>query len=163
MLLKILKPHDKETVKQYIDKLQEGKKFKVEVTLRRSSKEKMKRYVETLPDGEFNLDIKQEREIRTISQNSLYWLWLTCIMAETGNDKDYLHIFFGKKYLPQDRRIVFNYPVDVTTSTTSLDTAQFTHYLERIQQFANSELGIVLPNPEDLHFKEFYETYKDFI
>lgn len=136
MLLKILKPHDKETVKQYIDKL---------------------------PDKKFSVEIKQKREIRSISQNALYWLWLTCIMAETGNDKDYLHIFFGKKYLPQERRIVFNHPVDITVSTTSLDTAQFTHYLERIQQFANAELGIILPNPEDLHFKEFYETYKDFI
>lgn len=163
MLLKILKPSDKETVKQYIDKLQEGKKFKVEVTLRRSSKEKMKRYVETLPDGEFNLDIKQEREIRSICQNALYWLWLTCIMAETGNDKDYLHIFFGKKYLPQNSRVIYGETVIKPVSTTSLDKAQFTHYLERIQQFANSELSIVLPNPEDLHFQDFYNTYKDFI
>jgi hypothetical protein len=136
MLLKILKPHDKETVKQYIDKL---------------------------PDKKFSVEIKQKREIRTVSQNALYWLWLTCIMAEPGNDKDYLHIFFGKKYLPQNSRVIYGETVNITVSTTSLDTAQFAHYLERIQQFANSELGIVLPNPEDLHFKEFYETYKDFI
>jgi len=136
MLLKILKPHDKETVKQYIDKL---------------------------PDKKFSVEIKQKREIRSVSQNSLYWLWLTCIMAETGNDKDYLHIFFGKKYLPQNSRVIYGETVNITVSTSSLDTAQFTHYLERIQQFANAELGIVLPNPEDLHFKEFYETYKDFI
>ena len=136
MLLKILKPHDKETVKQYIDKL---------------------------PDKKFSVEIKQKREIRSISQNSLYWLWLTCIMAETGNDKDYLHIFFGKKYLPKESRVLYGETVEITVSTTSLDTAQFTHYLDRIQQFVSSELGVVLPRPEDLHFKEFYETYKDFI
>jgi hypothetical protein len=136
MILKIFKPHDKETVKAYVDKL---------------------------PDKKFTVEIKQKREIRTVSQNSLYWLWLTCIMAETGNEKDYLHIFFGKKYLPQNSRLIYGETVNITVSTTSLDTAQFTHYLERIQQFANAELGIVLPNPEDLHFKEFYEHYKDFI
>ena len=132
--------------------------------LNKSDKEKVKQYVDRLPDGKkFNVDIKQKREIRTVSQNSLYWLWLTCIMAETGNDKDYLHVYFGKKYLKQEQRIVFNYPVAITVSTTSLDTLQFKHYLDRVQQFANVELGINLPNPEDLHFKEFYETYKDFI
>lgn len=132
--------------------------------LNKSDKEKVKQYVDKLPDGKrFNVDIKQKREIRTVSQNALYWLWLTCIMAETGNDKDYLHIFFGKKYLPQNSRIIFNQQVEQTVSTTSLDTKQFKHYLDRVQQFANVELGINLPNPEDLHFKEFYETYKDFI
>lgn len=126
-------------------------------------KEKVKQYIDKLPDKKFTVEIKQKREIRSVSQNSLYWLWLTCIMAETGNDKDYLHIFFGKKYLPQNSRVIYGETVNITVSTTSLDTAQFKHYLDRIQQFASSELGIVLPNPEDLHFKEFYETYKDFI
>ena len=136
MILKILKPPDKEKVKQYIDKL---------------------------PDKKFTVEIKQKREIRTVSQNALYWLWLTCIMAETGNEKDYLHIFFGKKYLPKESRVLYGEIVEITVSTTKLDTAQFTNYLDRIQQFASSELGIILPRPEDLHFQDFYNTYKDFI
>ncbi len=136
MKLNIIKPSDKEAVRQYIDKL---------------------------PDKKFTVEIKQKRELRSVSQNALYWLWLTCIMAETGNDKDYLHVFFGNKYLTQNSRVIYGETVNITVSTTSLDTAQFTHYLERIQQFVGVELGIVLPNPEDLHFKEFYETYKYFI
>jgi len=136
MKLKILKPSDKEKVKEYIDKL---------------------------PDKKFTVEIKQKREIRSLSQNALYWLWLTCIMAETGNDKDFLHEYFGKKYLPKESRIICREKVEITVSTTGLDTLQFTHYLNRVQQFANVEFGIILPNPNDLHFKEFYETYKDFI
>lgn len=111
----------------------------------------------------YTLKITVEKRIRTLSQSRLYWLWLSCISAETGNDKDYLHEYFKGKYLPKDQRVIFGQRVEITISTTSLDTAQFTHYLERIQQFANSELGIVLPNPEDLQWKQFYETYKDFI
>lgn len=126
-------------------------------------KEKVKQYIDKLPDKKFTVEIKQKREIRTVSQNALYWLWLTCIMAETGNEKDYLHIFFGKKYLPKESRVLYGETVEITVSTTKLDTAQFNHYLDRIQQFASSELGIILPRPEDLYFKEFYETYKDFI
>jgi hypothetical protein len=127
-------------------------------------REKVKTYIDRLPDGKtFEVEIKQKREIRSIPQNKLYWLWLACIMNETGNDKIDLHKFFSEKYLPHNINEIFGEQVERTISTTILDTLQFTKYLERVQQFANTELGIVLPNPEDLHLAEFYEQYKNFI
>jgi len=136
MILKIIKPSDKEAVKDYIDKL---------------------------PDKRYTIEIKQKREQRSISQNALYWLWMACIMNETGNDKIDLHKFFTEKYLPVSFHLVFGKQIERSVSTTSLDTIQFTHYLERIQQFASSELGIILPKPEDLQWAKFYEQYKNFI
>lgn len=127
-------------------------------------REKVKTYIDRLPDGKtFEVEIKQERKTRSIPQNKLYWLWLTCIMNETGNDKVDLHKFFSEKFLPHNIKEVFGAQVEQAISTTILNTLQFTHYLERIQQFANTELGIVLPNPEDLHWQEFYEQYIHFI
>ena len=35
--------------------------------------------------------------------------------------------------------------------------------MSKIQIFANTELAIELPNPEDLKFVEFYEYYKNYI
>lgn len=105
--------------------------------------------------------IEVSKEKRSHSQNSLYWMWLTCIEQETGNDKDYLHIFFCKKFLPIKEKKVFNEVVYDRTSTTELDTLQFKYYLDRIQIFANSEINIQLPNPEDLNWNEFYNFYKD--
>ena len=46
-------------------------------------------------------------------------------------------------------------------STSKLNTAQFTAYLEKVQVLASSELGIVLPVPEDRIFEEFYEQYEN--
>jgi hypothetical protein len=121
-------------------------------------------YINNLPDGKvFEVEITKKRETRSLPQNKLYWLWLTCIMNETGNDKIDLHKFFSEKYLPVNIHAVFGEQIERAISTTILDTLQFTHYLERVQQFANIELGIVLPNPEDLHFLEFYEQYRHFI
>ncbi len=119
-------------------------------------------YVTKLPDGkQFDVNITQKRQKRTISQNSLYWLWLTCIHNETGNDKDILHREFAKMYLPKKSGHFFDEVVEHPVSTTSLDTKQFTEYLDKIQVFVNAELGIVLPNPEDQTWEIFYETYKD--
>lgn len=134
-------------------------KFKIN---KQADKAAITSYIEKLPDGKrYTVDITLKREKRTLSQNALYWLWITCIADETGNEKDILHDEFGKLYLPKRSGNFFGEHVEKAVSTTSLDTKQFTEYLNKIQVFVTSELGIILPNPEDLAFESFYETYKD--
>jgi hypothetical protein len=85
-------------------------------------------------------------------------------MDETGEHKDVLHEYFKQYYLGTTECLVFDkYQVMMTPTTTALDTKQFTDYLNRIEQFASSELGIVLPRPEDEIWAEFYEKYEKFI
>ena len=110
-----------------------------------------------------NVIINQYREKRSISQNNLYWLWLTCIEQETGNDRKYLHIFFAKKYLPITETKVFNEIIYDRTSTQDLNTLSFKHYLDKIQIYSNTDIGIELPNPEDEKFKYFKEHYSKFL
>ena len=109
----------------------------------------------------YNLSLSVKRKIRSVSQNALYWLWLTCIEKETGNDKIDLHEYFKQEFLGHITKEVFNTEVYPLRSTTGLNTKEFTDYLNKIQVFVASELGIVLPLPEDQHFSEFYEKYKD--
>ena len=104
-----------------------------------------------------------KRAKRSIDQNSLYWLWINCISNETGNDKYELHRFFKSSILGIESRICFGIVYNDTTTTKDLDTAQFTQYLEKIQIFANTELGITLPNPDDLEFERFKDFYSKFI
>ena len=135
MVFKVVNECTKKAVISYIDKLPEGKKYKVSVTL--------------------------NRDRRSLSQNSLYWLWLNCISAETGNDVDALHDYFKDRFLSRKVEI-FGDECSVGTSTTKLNTAEFTAFLDKVQQFAAGE-GIILPNPEDLYFEQFYQQYKNFI
>ncbi len=135
MVFKVVNECTKKAAISYIEKLPEGKKYKVSVTL--------------------------HRDRRSLSQNSLYWLWLNCISAETGNDVDALHDYFKGRFLSRKVEI-FGDECSVGTSTTKLNTAEFTAFLDKVQQFAAGE-GIILPNPEDLYFEQFYQQYKDFI
>lgn len=111
----------------------------------------------------FTMVIKENKSRRTIDQNRLMWLWLSCIENETGQDRESLHEYFKTAYLQGEFRFVFRKQVEIPPSTKKLNTAEFTRYLDRIQQFANVELGIALPNPNDLRWQEFYETYKNYI
>ena len=120
-------------------------------------------YIDSLFAQDKRVTIVITKEKRTLDQNRLYWLWLTCIAQNTGNDKDNLHEFFILKYLQPELIQVFEKLIYKRLSTTLLDTRRFTEYLNKIQLFANTELAIELPNPEDLKFAEFYEYYKNYI
>ena len=120
-------------------------------------------YLETLFEQEKDVRIEIFRKSRTLRQNRLYWLFIACIEQETGNDKEYLHIYFCKKFLPIIEKKIFNEIIYDRTSTTSLDTLGFKYFLDKIQGFASTELNITLPNPDDLHFKEFEEHYKNYL
>ncbi len=108
----------------------------------------------------YTVEIIEKKANRSISQNSLYWLWLTCIEFETGNNRDDLHDIFKHKFiLPKEVNILGEKIMKWTT--TDKDTLQFKHYLDKIQIFASTELVITLPNPEDQYWNEFYNYYID--
>ena len=128
----------------------------------RESKDAAISYIDKLPeDKAYDLSVTQKKSKRTLSQNSLYWLYLSCISDETGGDKDDLHMFFRKKYLKRGELIFGNESITSTYSTKQLDTKLFTEYIDKIVIFASSELGIILPNPSDKYWEQFYEQYKD--
>jgi nitrogenase molybdenum-iron protein alpha/beta subunit len=108
----------------------------------------------------YSIEINQKKKVRTLSQNRLERLWLTCISFETGEDTDVLHDIFKKKWLEPE--IIEKYGVKVERyTTTNLNTIQFKYFLDKIQTFANSELGIVLPNPDEKYWEEFFDFYTD--
>lgn len=119
-------------------------------------------YIENLnPEKEYTVDIALKRRIRTVSQNRLYWLYLTCIEDETGTDKDSLHDHFKNKFLRVSEITLGNDTITKILSTTKLTTKQFSEYNKKISVWANVELGIILPDPNDRMWEQFLDHYKD--
>ncbi|EMJ3293028.1 recombination protein NinB [Acinetobacter baumannii] len=122
------------------------------------------------------VEIKPESKDRSKAQNRLYWKWLHEIHKKTGNDEDQLHFEFKKKFLinilkrddesyaemclaisqlKQSESEQFRAIADGVireTSTTRMNTSQFTNYLNLIEAFALKEFGMVLPVPDDLKY-----------
>lgn len=126
-----------------------------------NGKEAVINAISSLDDKEcFDVTIKKKRWKRSISQNSLYWLWLTCIEQETGNSREELHDYFRAKFLGAEEVKVFDETIIRLISTTKQDTLEFKRYLDKIQMFASMELHISLPDPEDKYWSDFYGMYK---
>lgn len=114
------------------------------------------------PAKEYDVTVSIHRQKRSIPQNALYWMWMSCIAEELGSDRNQCHEDFGNMFLPKIQvKGIGNEYNERPVSTTTLDTAQFTAYLDQVQAFAASELGIVLPTPEDRIFEGFMEFYQD--
>lgn len=136
-------------------------KFKI---ITNGDKEAVKAYLDNLPSGKiYTAEITKKPSKRTMDQNRLYWLWLNCIAkdGELGYTADELHIVFAQKFLGARHRIMYGEQVLDIPSTKKLTSAEFTDYLNRIEVFANTELDIQLPRPEDRYFEQFYDTYKN--
>ena len=108
----------------------------------------------------YTVEIRLRKGRRTLDQNALLWLWLTCVSQETGNDKDALHEYFKQKFLQPEAVNVGGDEMN-HYSTRKLTTAQFKEYLDKIQIFASVELAITLPDPDDKIWEAFYEHYRD--
>ena len=122
------------------------------------------------------VEIRPETRDRSKAQNRLYWKWLHEIHRKTGNDEDQLHFEFKKKFLigilKRDDKDYADMCLAISalkqseseqyeaiangvireTSTTRMNTAQFTEYLNLIEAFALKEFGLVLPVPDDLKY-----------
>jgi len=128
-----------------------------------ADKAKVIAYIEKLTEGKkYSVSISQKRDVRTLPQNKLYWLWIACIADETGSDSQTMHKTFKEHFLGFTEKVILGIMTKELKSTTKLNTLQFTKYMDNIQVLA-ADYGIVLPSPEDLYFADFYERYKDFV
>lgn len=92
--------------------------------------------------------IEQIKRRRSLQQNSYYWVYLTVISTETGNDVNDLHELMKQRFLPsvivkiKGKKATHSF--ERKKSTTELTKAEFNEYLERIRAFTE----VPLPDPE---------------
>ena len=112
-----------------------------------------------LTNGTYDLTITRRTEPRTVAQNNLLWMWMECISEETGQPKVDIYDYYCTLFLAR-QVTVGNKTVIVKGSSSSLNTAQMTKFLNLIQADAQSELGINLPLPADRFYGEFIREYR---
>lgn len=112
-----------------------------------------------LRNGEYTVKIVRKTQPRTVSQNSLMWMWYKCMEESTGQPKEDFHDYYKAKFLARPIAIKGKW-VKVVGSTTDLNTLQMSDYLEKVKADAAVEFGITLPLPEDRNYQSFINYYK---
>lgn len=124
------------------------RKFKAKVLNGKLVLPSTKLFIENLKNfegKEVELIIQRYRKSRTLKQNAYYWGAIIPILADyCGYDDQEIHEALKIKFLSKKGII------PTVISTTKLNTAQFTDYIERIKRWASIELNVVVPDPDEI-------------
>lgn len=115
-----------------------------------------------LSNGDYTLKIERPLRPRTLNQNRIFWLWMACIETETGTPRQDIHDHLCTLYLRRQTEIGGQQRT-VVGGTSALTVEAMTRFLNEVQAWAASELGITLPTPADLAWADFEEQYKGYI
>ncbi len=89
---------------------------------------------------------------RSNPQNALMWSLITVIANYTGDTPEDIHERLKVSFLGVEHKTVRGVDLVMPISTTSLNTKQFTEYLDKIYALGNT-LNIRLPYPQDLGYE----------
>lgn len=118
----------------------------------------------SLPPGEYVVQIKKNRPIRSMQANKYYHVILNIIAINTGHSHDELHEICKLKFnchmvdLPKGDSVL------IGKTTTDLDSTEFAGYVNRVKQWAQDEWGIIIPEPRDIDYARWMEienTYNE--
>ena len=98
------------------------------------------------------IEIRDDKDSRSVKQNRLYWEWVSVIGGELGYTKDETHAILRDKFLGYTETTTKLSVIKELRSTTKLKVGEFKDYLEQID-ILMSEYGIILPRPEDVYYE----------
>ncbi len=96
----------------------------------------------------WEVTVKKKVKQRTLNQNSLYWQWVTIIGNHLGYFKDGMHEVLKTMFIDPELMVVNDIEFQVR-SIKKLTTKQMSDYMDKVSLWANAEMGIFLPMPED--------------
>ena len=90
---------------------------------------------------------------RTLNQNDLMWVYNTEIANHTGHTPNEIHEHCKGQFL-SPRTVTVNGKTTEYRTTTTLNTAEMSEYLERVRAWAHVDLGVTLSAYHDETNKE---------
>lgn len=94
------------------------------------------------------LTVKKKWNKRSLNQNNYFWLCLTVLAEYTGHTPEELHVIVKGLYSPKKEVKVGNKRYTIPKGTSELTKGEFVELMMNLNVMA-SELGVVLPDPND--------------
>ena len=107
-------------------------------------------YLDALsPQKVWTVTVKQQTRRRSLSANALYWKWMETAGDELGYDKDEMDYWCKEVFDCPVKEITIGGDTIRRRTTSGLDSAEMSAYMNRIYRRLVGDMGIYLPIPED--------------
>ncbi|MAG24675.1 hypothetical protein CMI47_03760 [Candidatus Pacearchaeota archaeon] len=107
----------------------------------------------TLDGKAWAFSLKRKPRKRSLQQNALYHKWAGIIAADLGNSHDEMTTILRQKFLAPKVIEIYGEVYEVWPSTTTLSVAEMSDYMDKIQAWAATDLGVHLHIPEEQHLE----------
>ena len=115
------------------------------------------RYLKTLPE-DVHLVVKKVKNIRSREQNRYYHGVILYMLSEyTGYTHDEMHEICKRLFLLSEYEFdsfLYKDVIKIPRSTTSLSTTEMNQYWDSIRHWAQEDLGLYIPNPDECENEE---------
>ena len=100
----------------------------------------------------WEITVKRHRKRRSKEQSNLYWMWIDEVAGHmsdtTGYEKAEVHSFFKSNFLEPGRDIqIKGLTARADVTTTTLNTAEMSAYMDTIYRWVSAEFGFALRLP----------------
>ena len=101
--------------------------------------------------GKVKVSVKRVRKVRSTGKdggrnmNGYYWLYLTLLEKETGNEANDLHDFLKKTFLKPRIKTLFGKEVELAPTTTEITSGEMWNYMLKIEELSGVPIP---PHPE---------------
>jgi len=90
--------------------------------------------------------VSRRQNARTLSQNSLYWVWCSELGNYIGEPRQAIHELLKERFLPKrEIELLEGQRMEMPASTRTLSVEEFSQYMRDIQTWAATFLGLALP------------------
>lgn len=112
-------------------------------------------FLRAAPDGSYMMEVVKLKRGRTLNQNEYLWGCVYPILLDALLDSGWeftsleqVHEFF-KRMIARERIVNYNTGeiIEIPNSTATMDTVQFSAYVDKLKEYANEFLGVVIPQP----------------
>jgi ATP-dependent phosphoenolpyruvate carboxykinase len=116
---------------------------------KKPDKERLYNVLKGLKAMPYRVELKENRGKRSLNENAYYWGVVVKILSDyTGDTPDDMHEVLKAKFL----KTVVNFGGEelvMSKHTWNLTTKEFEEYLEQIRIFAQTELDVKIPLPNE--------------
>ena len=96
-------------------------------------------------DKPWRIEVVPHRAKRSTDQNARLWALYHEIAKGTGHSADEIHDAMKAKFLKPAQVVIQDEVLLVPGSSKKLDTAEFTEFMEQVEAWAATTLGVALP------------------
>lgn len=135
--------------------LQLGGRISSEGKMSVYNQQKLNDWRERHAGKEIVLVVKLKKPNRSTPQNGYYWRVVVPMITESVNEcgnewtNDETHEFLKSRFNNREVEMKNGVIVSLPQSTTGMDTAEFSRYIDEVKQWSSVVLGLYIPEPNE--------------